>query len=213
MHDIREVSSLAETLKKSVKDTEKALTELGVSTISGYYDHARYTAAFNEPSWLRERRNEWTLSHDKGLGAAKYVLDALDIDIVQHDLAVPQRLMLQTRNKRGRNKRSLVKLYYRNKWIKRDYNVSNAVNFIATNFLNTDAQAYLFLCVEGKTAWAYSTEMLQVYFDELREQPFPQYVDSVICREVDKEHPNGSLHFWLNEESDSLLTHATQLCL
>ena len=206
--DIRSVKSLAEELKRPEAAVRTTLKDLGVVVIDGHYNHDRYLAAYSEPTWLRNKRNEWSLSHDKGLGAVKYILDPLKVNIVQHDMSQANYLMLEGPSR----VRSFVKLHFRNSWVVQKDRLSVCFDCKGFTDETQEYQHVMFVCIEGKTAWAFSRQQLISYYNFLRNAP-PSYTDGVICRWNDRTSPNGGLHFWLNDDCPSLLTDKSQLGL
>ena len=204
--DIRSVGALAEELKRPEAAVRNTLKDLGVVVIDGNYNHDRYLAAFSEPSWLRNKRNEWSLSHDGGLGAVKYILDPLKINIVQHEMSRANYLMLEGPGRL----RHFVKLQYRNKWVKQKDRSSVCFDCKGLTDETQGNQYFMFVCIEGKMAWAFSRNQLISYYNFLRTAP-PSYVDGVICRWDDRTAVGGGLHFWLNEDCPSLLVDKKQL--
>lgn len=203
--DVRTVAQLSEQLRRPEKAVLATLNELGVVVVDGLYNHGRYEAALTEPKWLRNKRNEWSLSHATGLGAIKYILDPLKINIVQHHMCGPNFLMLEGASR----KRAWVKVHYRNTWIKQKSR--NTAHFECKGFGADDApEHYLFVCLEEPMAWHFTRTQLRDYANYLKGSP-PRYVDGVISRWGDRQAAAGGLHFWLNEDCPSVLTDAAVL--
>jgi hypothetical protein len=203
--DVRSVDALSKQLERSPKQILATLSEMGVVVVDGLYNHTRYEAALSEPKWLRNKRNEWSLSDNTGLGAIKYVLDPLKINIVQHDMRVVNYLMLEGPSR----KRQFVRVHYRNNWIKQKTRLSCC--FETTGFQEDTAPLHtLFVCIEGRVIWHFSRKELREYASHLSVGA-PRYLDGVTSRWNDREREDGRLHFWLDEDCASVLTSCSSL--
>lgn len=198
---VRAVDALCSDLKMKLPGVKQILADLGVTIIDGYYDHSRYESALNEPSWLRNKRREWSLSHTTGLGAVKHLLDPLKVNIVAHDFRGPNNyITIETANR----KRYWCKLCFRNSWAK--CTTKEVASFFVRGFNEEFVpEHYLLMCVEGNLAWHFSRDFLRKSWDELRHDP-PKYVEGVQCSWSDRHLKQGSLHFWLDFDSPHLLT-------
>lgn len=120
------------------KKAKQILSDKGIRIIDGFFDERRLEAAFAEPAWLRNRRKAWSLSHTSGLGAVKYLMDPLKINIIEHECRGAQWLMLQGSS----GKRNFVKMYYKGTLT----HSMTVGRFEIRNFLRSNAPSH-FLCV------------------------------------------------------------------
>lgn len=123
-----------------------------------------------EPQWLVKRRNNCALDPMEGLGALKFLLDPLKVDIIQHRYVGVNYVSLRRHKKKSKE----FKLYTRSKM--GQYNAS----FVVTNFMYQDSpQQYLFMALRPEPIlWAASQDMLMDAHEELitadlYENPYP----------------------------------------
>ena len=203
---VRSLDELCAELKKKPQVVRSMLADLGVTIIDGFYDHARYESALAEPSWLRNKRKEWTLSPTTGLGAIKHALDPLKMTIVSHDMRGPNQYITIRDDK---HQRHLCKVLYRNNWM--PLKTSRVASFYVRGFMHEHApDTYLMVCIEQPCIWMFKRTFMQSQFAKLAKHP-PKYVKGVQCSWSDRELLQGGLHFWLDEKSDYLLDSADDL--
>lgn len=184
---LRSVEDLAKELDRTQVSTQKFLFDQGIRVVDGFFNQQRLDAASLEPAFVTKRRQGWGLSHASGLGAIKFLLDPLKVDIVEHECRGAQWLML-----RGpKLKRNRVKVYYKGKL----NNYGKSAQFQIRNFLREGAPTH-FLCVsfDGPHAWAISSRELTKKWDLLLEQDtFEKDDEGFHIPYGGDEHPGGFL--------------------
>jgi hypothetical protein len=209
---VRTVESLASALKKDVKTVRVHLKTLGVVIVDGCYDHVRYEAALNEPNWLRNKRTEWSLSHSSGLGAIKYLLDPLKINIVAHECRGSQYLMLRGPS----GSRTFCKVYYTGSLLAtrtKQYGYFHINNFLRNGERDVHTH-YMCVSFEGPFAWVLSKTKLADTHAVLSGKGHGTYHQelTIAAHQQDREH--GGVRAMLDvENSKWLLKSAKQLDL
>jgi len=220
---LRPVEDLAKELKRDKKQTLAHLNALGVKVVDGFFDTVRFEAAVGEPQWLRNKRNEWSLSPRTGLGAVKHLLDPLGVIIIEHECRGSQYLMLRSGGPSitGRSgsagkglgsKKSFCKMYYKGTFISQRTN--KTVSFDINNFKKDDApDYYVCMCFEGPLMWVFSKDALLEAHASLRRSGYGKYVDEMTISQSQLEREFGGIHALVNDKSSSLLVDAKQLGL
>lgn len=142
---LQNIEKLAKQLENTVEAVTKILNGRGIVVLNGYYDDALFQATYREPSVDSRKRIDWGLSDRLGIGAAKALLDPLNIRITIHDPKRGNHLLL---------KKSGVYRYI--KWQYSNYlNRGTEAQMTVTN-VNVDSMYthYLFTCFEGPYGWA-----------------------------------------------------------
>jgi hypothetical protein len=232
---LRQVEDLAKELKSDKKQTLARLTNLGVKVIDGYFDAVRFEAAVQEPSWLRGKRNEWSLSPRTGLGAVKFLLDPLGISIVEHECRGSNYLMLRrdlsagvkgamANSARGKvaavvsagsrlsEKKVFCKMYYKGTFSSNKkhkvcaFEINNIKHELAPDY-------YLGMCFEGPLLWAFDRDDMLEYHAKLKKSEYGKVYDGLSISADQANRELGGVHALVDELSLWLLKDAKQLGL
>jgi hypothetical protein len=187
---LRAVSDLAAEVG-DIKKARKILFNAGIKPVADYFDQSRLDIAVNEPQWHRSRNKAWSLSSKAGLGAMKYMLDPLKIDIMSHECKRSQWLTLQGPNR----SRSYVKVHYKGK------GSYDGAAFQLRGFLYEDAPEYYFLiCFEGPWAWVVSRSKCRSIWTKLKKHNKTEEGPFWI---IDPKHPGGHLGMYFQSNNKS----------
>jgi hypothetical protein len=191
---LRTVDNLAKEVGGR-KSALALLAEKGVRVINDTFDDNRLEAAYAEPRWLHTRRQDWSLSHHSGLGAVKYLLDPLKVNIVQHECRGSQWLMLEGPSRR----RQFVKMYYTGKMTG---TANPAANFQIRNFLREDApNFYVLMSFEGPHIWSVPSRKLAEMWRLLKRTRKPSESDEGFSVPAGlNEHKFGALNVYLHAD-------------
>jgi len=209
---VRTVESLASALKKDNKTVRVQLKTLGIAVVDDCYDHVRYEAALNEPNWLRNKRAEWSLNHFSGLGAIKYLLDPLKVNIVAHECRGSQYLMLRGSS----GAKTYCKVYYSGTLLS---SKSRSLGYFhINNFLREEARDafthYMCVSFEGPHAWVFPKNTLCNVYNMLREKEYGAVHHELTIASSQQDREYGGLCASVGTENSKwLLKAAKQLGL